>query len=281
MPASKRNSRVINRNRGSQRGVALELEMQNVARRSLSYEPLGRLYMLETEAGVIHFTSQRGPGIARFGDGRLLFISEWPALPDLQEYSTEFCPACLADCDICEGSGKALCQAAGCGVNGAAPGQRITGHKPCHHKGAERGIVSKTCCDCRGTNVLPVFEACAICEGSGRSDCGACRGTGKRPTGNADGSRERDAENCASCRGTLRAGQWNPQKMEQFLEGRAGDFLALSPVRNLLIQPANAKPGGSYLKVFAYPNEKGIPLMVLLPAARPNGIPYFYGGDVA
>lgn len=252
------------------------LELQDRSRRSMQYEPLGRIFLLETDRGAIHFQKQCGPGVARDVDsGQALFISGWPALPSIQEHSEEFCTACLAECDVCSGSGKALCQALGCG----GAGKRIVRWEVCSHEGAAAGIVSASCPLCRGTNSVPVPEDCPTCSGTGKAKCSACRGMGKAPTGYLNGVRDRNAADCEDCRGTLRAGKFKAQDLATFVSARVGEFLGIA-VKRMIVEPAViARGSGGFQQIEVAPNARGTPLMVLLRIASPNGIPYFYGGE--
>jgi hypothetical protein len=270
--------------------LGAELCAQDRARRLRSYVVIGRLYSLEMEKGRILFDKQRGPGVAEEIDasgeftGRLLFASEWGELPAQQEYSEEFCKACLAICDVCNGKSKARCQFTGCG----GAGQVAAGEKACECV-KKHGRFQPDCQLCGGRGAVPVLKPCPSCKGTGEQACEGCRGTGKRPTGRVPGAN--GPSMCPRCRGSQRNGKWREQDLARFIAGKMGDYLALGPVERMLLQPVDsvaaghARPGpaagSSFLRLQFARDEYGLSLMVLLPPPSEGSsprVPYFYGG---
>jgi hypothetical protein len=254
---------------------------QDQARQQLNYQVLGKIFMLETEkGGRIEFGRQRGPGLAveKVNDvatGRLLLVSGWSSLPDIQEYSEAFCSDCQAVCDVCDGKKMVTCQSVGCG----GAGEKKIAALPCPACVAITGRFDPACSTCGGSGSVAQMGKCTACAGAGKQACTACRGTGQRPTGGDKGSWERNAPVCATCRGTLRAGKWKPQDLSKCVVGKLGPYLAIGPVASMMIEPAEAVRGKGLTQMRVPDGEDG-PLMLLLPivpnAQQPG---YFIGGQ--
>src|SRR5438270_2445037 len=82
------------------------------------YQILGRVESMATPAGKMVF-GDAGPVIARLGrSGSLAFLTDWPGLQPIQVPTDKPCPACVNECEVCEGKKKILCKNKGCGGNG-------------------------------------------------------------------------------------------------------------------------------------------------------------------
>jgi hypothetical protein len=259
--------------------VQQEVAAQDQARKTQNYSVIGRVLNVETGAGLLYFERQKGPAIAAELDdrgeatGRLLFVAAWDGkLPERQEYSEEFCKACLVVCDVCSGKKTTLCTLTGCGGRGKqATGETfcecvIKSAKldpecvNCHGKGLNgspcgncinnTGRPDPKCTTCRGYGAVQTYRECPSCKGSGTAACAACRGTGKRPSGFATPPVTPGGKSlatgaiakCTSCRGTMRAGKWKAQNIAPMVMGVIGPYMSFGPVLRLVVEPI---PGGA------------------------------------
>lgn len=278
--------------------VERSVERQDRARATRSFAIIGRLYSVETDRGRIQFDQYKGPGIAQELDangdetGSMLFVSELGDLPQLPEYSEEFCSACLQKCDVCDGNGKTGCIFAGCGGRGLVQ----NGEEECPDCVKVDGHFNPACGTCKGRGAVAKWSKCPSCKGSSKMKCDACRGIGKRPSGRPKKwTATPGSENqfCPSCRGSQRAGKWKPQDLTKMVAGKIGNYLVIGPVARLVIAPStpdrqadrfsarwNAGDGkaatGSFLRLTYSADEQ---VMILLPLIRHAGQPmigYFF-----
>lgn len=265
--------------------VQQEVVAQDEARRQQNYAVIGRILNVETAAGRLDFERQKGPAIAAEMDekgeptGRLLFVAAWDGkLPEKQEYSEEFCKACLVVCDVCSGKKTTLCTLTGCGGRGRqrtgetfcecviasaridpscreCGGNGVEG-KPCSSCINATGKADPQCKTCGGYGAVATWRECPACKGTGTAACAACRATGKRPSGyekpavakmpqGGSALQTGAIAKCHACRGTQRAGKWKAQNVAPLVIGTVGPYMAFGPVLRLIVEPVPGRNAGA------------------------------------
>src|SRR5271157_5307327 len=206
------------------------------------YEPLGRLLVLETAHGVIQFPIENGEGAGPdlahsvcgdddcdANDNSLLVLGPWRGLPPLRRNSTTPCPKCRHACDICDGSGKKVCEGLDCGGRGYVLGPLLLCPGPGCRK--ESGQYKPDCATCATSPVRGQIQEqleCPTCKGFRVNGgvslmiCSRCRGTGKFSTGRINGSLDWQLPKCKACDGTTFKGTWVAQDLAKFTNAALG-----------------------------------------------------------
>ncbi len=276
------------------------LQVRHEAEQRGNYEPLGRLQWLRTEYGLIRFPAIDGalcgPDLAVHRDHSLeeesigpqpawIVLGEWTGLPPLRVNTAKPCPKCRHACDVCDGSGKKLCEL--CGGASWIAGNWL----PCPGVGCskETGNFKSDCLTCRGTGQVREHNACTMCKGEMRNGfsvtiCTRCAGTGKFSTGRAKGSIDfDDAAKCKACDGSTFVGEWKRQDEKQFANAmlsvgpeivnkKRGTlknpriFNVLGPIQQFGIQ----HPRNSRGRIFDVGPDAAGDLLVLLVPGRPT-----------
>ena len=278
------------------------LQVRHEAEQRGNYEPLGRLQWLRTEHGLIRFPAIDGelcgPDLAccmmplpgrdkpNYGDdpiqgtfadwNTLCVLGEWQGLPPLRVNTTKPCPKCRHACDVCDGSGKKLCEL--CGGASWIAGNWLQ----CPGAGCskETGNFKPDCLTCRGTGQIREQNACTMCKGEMRNGfsvttCTRCAGTGKFSTGRAKGSINfDDAAKCKACDGSTFVGEWKRQDEKQFTNatlspgGPLGKirapYLVLGPIQQFAVQDPRSSRG----RIFDVSPDSAGDLLVLLVPSR-------------
>jgi hypothetical protein len=268
------------------------------------FSPLGRLLWMQTEHGTIQFPAvdgvDSGPDIGQVhrgdenpnpADGAFLVLGTWVGLPALRSNTTKPCPSCRHACDVCDGSGKKLCEL--CGGQGWVAG----GWLPCGASGCtkETGQFKADCSACRGTGQTVEHRKCSMCDGSKLMTCPRCSGTGKFSTGRINGSIDWTGKKCTKCDGTCFAGKWKPQDLKRFTNARLrtlqkaielgrglllrGEWLVLGPILTLGLRHFESMRGCIF---DVLPDGHGDMLMLIVPAT-PKQLPqkaFLVGGVV-
>jgi hypothetical protein len=206
---------------------------------------------------------------------QLIVTSPWQGLPAKWDDSEEFCPDCLADCDVCQGRGSKVCEGYQCGGSGKVP----TPMEPCPATGCvlETGAINVQCEWCRGRGYITRTKDCPTCNGSGQMVCSSCRGTKRRPTGNKGGSLNWRDPACESCGGSKFKHTEIPQRIEDFTNARIGSMIALGPIVRFAIESV----GGSGVPPQVYdvePDQNNQGLVLLLESDRPGAGAFLIGG---
>ena len=284
-------------------------EMVNVrhsAEQRGNFEPLGRLQWLNTEHGMIRFPAVNGEGCGPdlacvmmptcVDWNTLCVLGLWEGLPPLRVNTTKPCPKCRHACDVCDGSGKKLCEL--CGGRSWIPGPWL----PCPGPGCSKdtGNFKGDCVTCHGSGQVPEQVKCKGCEGSTLQTCSRCIGTGKYSTGRVNGSVDWDiAPQCKACSGSTNVGEWRRQDEKRFVNAHLcygpelsnprrqrptalknpRNYLVLGPIREFAIQD----PRTSRTRIFDVGADAAGDLLVLLAPSRPTMKPqkaYLVGGVV-
>ena len=286
------------------------VDLRHSAEQRGHFSPLGRLLSMVTQHGVIVWPSERGEGVgpdlawldvkvpenSRIEGGDFLMVlGAWAGLPALRKNSDVPCPKCRHACDICDGSGKKVCEGIGCGGRGTVPGAG----EICPAMGCSKdsGKPNPVCDKCGGSGWWVDLLTCPMCTGSGKMTCSRCRGTGKFSTGRVRGSLDPQLPRCKACDGTGRKGELVPQRLSKFTNAmlcrvlpysrnvarskktRMLCYLALGPIYNFAVQDFTT----SKLRTFEVsPDDKGDLLFLLVPASsrqKPQKA-YLVGGVV-
>lgn len=273
------------------------IDLRHSAEQRGDFEPLGRLVTMITEHGPIEFPCEHGVGTGpdlaltfatrkeencTIHSDALILLGTWSGLPPLWERTSIPCPRCQHACDVCDGSGKKLCEGLDCGGRGWISGNWIScPGSGCH---AETGKFNPNCEVCANSPIrgqIAERVTCKMCEGSGQMTCSRCRGTGKFSTGMIRGSLDYQLPRCKFCRGTGWKGKANPQKIEQFSNALLDKFSVLGPIYNFTVIPFGQGRGG--FKIFdVTPDDKNDMLVLLVPRdkrVRPQKA-YLLGGVV-
>jgi hypothetical protein len=254
------------------------IQLRHSAEQRGNFEPLGRLQWLRTEHGMIRFpvlNSAMGEGcgpdlaVARHENEHisLVVLGRWEGLPPLRVNTTKPCPKCRHACDVCDGSGKKLCEL--CGGRAWLAGPWL----PCPGPGCVRdtggfatGAIKEGCVTCRGTGQVPEQLQCKMCDGSTKMTCSRCAGSGKYSTGRVNGSVDWDiAPKCKACTGTTFVGVWKRQDEKQFANASLARYLVLGPILEFAI----SDPRTSRQRLFdVSPDAKRDLLVLLVPISR-------------
>ena len=219
--------------------VKAMVQLRHGAEQRGNFEPLGRLQWMQTEHGTILFPARNGEGcgpdlaaICRWrhlhdnrhsiSDCASCLLGQWQGLPPLRVNSSKPCPKCRHACDVCDGSGKKLCEL--CGGQTWVPGPFV----PCPGPGCvrdtggfEKGKIADNCATCRGNGQISEHLPCTMCKGSKYMTCSRCQGTGKYSTGRVNGSVDWDVSpKCKACAGTCFVGKWQKQDEKKFMNAR-------------------------------------------------------------
>ena len=276
------------------------VQLRHTAEQRGNFEPLGRLQWLRTEHGMIRFPVLNsamgegcGPDLAVINDSEtnfktmitqqfpLIVLGQWDGLPPLRVNTTKPCPKCRHACDVCDGSGKKLCEL--CGGRAWLAGPWL----PCPGPGCVRdtggfatGAIKEGCVTCRGQGQVPEQLPCKMCEGTTKMTCSRCAGSGKYSTGRVNGSVDWDiAPKCKACSGTTFVGAWKRQDEKQFMNATLDRYLVLGPILEFAI----SDPRTSRQRLFDVSPDAKRDLLVLLVPRSPRQKPqkaYLVGGVV-
>lgn len=257
--------------------------LRDVARMK-QYRILGRLARMqivrESGAKVIDFRKS-GPvlGMA-IGSDQLIVESAWEGLPPRWDETEEFCSACLATCDVCNGTGKKVCEGPMCGGSGRI--KKPYGPCPaddCLAGGQDLARRPKAdCAKCKGTGHYAELAECPVCKGSKQMDCPPCRGKGKRPTGNEGGSLDWRTPSCSSCQGSKFAHKEIPQEISEYVNARVGPMVALGPIVRFAVESVGG--AGTPPQVYDVDADSNGQYMVLLLEREELGASAFMIGGV-
>jgi len=222
----------------------------------------------------------------------LIVLGAWVGLPALRHNSTVPCAKCRHACDICDGSGKKVCEGLNCGGRGTVPGVFALCTAP--NCSRETGKPKPECEKCGGSGQVAEMITCSLCCGSGKMTCSRCRGTGKFSTGRVNGSIDWQLPKCKACDGTGWKGSFVKQDVAKFTQAEVfqlvnkisprskpvpRSYFALGPVYSFAVQDFQTSKPRSF---DVSPDEKGELLFMLVPAS-PRQKPqkaYLVGGVV-
>lgn len=252
------------------------------------YQIIGRVESMTTPVGKMVF-GEGGPVIAQLKrSGSLAFLTDWPGLQPIQAPTDEPCPACLNECEVCEGKKKILCKNKGCGGTG------VLQHNPTPCPKCLGGPKEKTnpkCGECGGSGNVFQKKKCPECKGRKKQKCDGCNGAGKRSTGKHEGSNDYHAPRCRECSGHGKKIELIEQPIEQFRAFRALDIDAqpflkdglrpLGPILRMLVSEME----GGYVNGFAvidsqakHTGDLPAPLLLLLDERAVDMPMYLVGG---
>lgn len=258
-------------------------QAQDSARRMNQVEFLGRVVALMTAAGGMQF-DKNAPAVGLMkGTRQIVFIGEWPGLPDVRVLADAPCPDCSVKCDECE-DGKRPCMLAGCAGSGINSIKRI----PCPQCKGKRPTRR---CKCKGMGDVVAGDKCKGCNGTKKMVCGLCFGTGRRGLGTLKASTLRDAPDCPTCHGQRRKFKSTPQPLAPHIGQVTQGMTVLLPVSRIILHidgdsdtvqriksRAAATPSLVPLEVKADPS--GYHLIVMLDGQTPGSRIYTAGGLV-
>ncbi len=285
------------------------LDLRHSAEQRGNFSPLGRLAWMQTEHGTIQFPVVNGegcgPDLAQRCDtttgpdpNALLVLGQWEGLPPLRVNTSKPCPKCRHACDVCDGSGKKLCEL--CGGQTWIPGNWL----PCAGPNClkETGKFRGECVTCGGSGQIREQNPCAMCDGSAKMTCSRCAGSGKYSTGRINGAVDWDVSpKCKFCYGSTFVGEWQRQDEKRFtnamllykapkaegarrgdvdfLLGRRKAYRVLGPILEFAIRD----PHSLRARIFdVSPDSAGDLLVLLVPRSkvqRPQKA-YLVGGVV-
>jgi len=253
--------------------IARKLQQLRDYVRTKNYENLGLLSTIQIirEDGrqTIDFRSDRMT-IARAYDkpDLLLLVTPWQGIPAKWDNSQEFCPKCLADCDVCKGKKTESC-----------PTQIALPDEVCQAEGCtgKTGTYNPKCQLCRGTGIIKTFTTCKVCKGTGEKECSVCRGTGKYPTCVVGGDHSRNdvkKPDCPHCKGSGRDHKEIPIDINRFVNARQGTMLFLGPIEKITVQQLD----GRTITIHGMPDQgKQYPVLAI-EKDEPGCGAYFVGG---
>lgn len=222
-------------------------ERRNAVRRG-DFEILGRMARAETPHGLMQWPHDSGPILAYLGErdknnafvnlskNKLAIVTAWEGLPQIRKSTEEPCPDCLRECDVCQGQGKKLCEAYGCGGSGVGP---AIGLVLCPAKGCskETGHFEKNCQQCKGSGQVEVREACKVCRGETIpglvgtvATCSMCKGRKTYATGIKDGETNYRLPACLACGGSKFKGEVVDQDVNKFVNAWIGNMAVVGPI---------------------------------------------------
>lgn len=280
-------------------GVAGELAAirreQDAARRMQQFDFLGRAVAIITASGGMQF-DKNGPGIAILrGTRQVIFVSDWPGLPDIRTLADKPCPACAVPCDECT-DGMRPCQLAGCGGTGVNAIKR----QVC---AACKGRPGETWCEtCGNVGSVATGDKCAGCGGTGKMKCGLCFGTGKMGTGVvgiAGRKPQWDDSTCPECKGQKREFTAIAQPLEPMIAAVTEGLIWLTQAARIILHidgdsdtvralraKAARSPGGAagnssdagLVPLDIKPDASGHQLVIMLEDIAPGSKVYTAGG---
>lgn len=210
--------------------------------------------------------------IAADKDDQLLLVTPWSGIPPKWDDSQEFCPVCLAACDVCKGSKTEAC-----------PKETSLPDQVCQEEGCtgKTGKYNSKCKPCGGTGIIKASAKCATCKGTGITKCSACRGTGSYPTCVIAGDHSRQdrfRQNCPKCKGSGRAHKEIPVDLHQFVNAQQGTMLFIGPIVRFVIEPVN-QGAGIVPQVFdVVPDQSGNLMVMGIEQEAPGCGAYLIGG---
>jgi hypothetical protein len=273
------------------------------------YEPLGRLLTLVTARGIIQWPAENGEGVGpdlavayKLDDKNpnsppvenipdhncLLVLGSWSGLPALRHNSTTPCPKCRHACDLCDGSGKKICEGLDCGGRGWTEGMWVSCPGPGCLK--DSGHYKADCATCATSAVqgqIREHVECLLCKGTGQMVCSRCRGMGMFSTGQSGGLLDWRLPKCKWCAGTGWKGKLVKQDVAKFTNARldgsklhkskAELWNVLGPISAFTLMDFQGRP-----RAFDSLNAPEDFLVMLVPAS-PRQKPqkaYLVGGQV-
>ncbi|HEX3584396.1 MAG TPA: hypothetical protein VH024_00260 [Candidatus Angelobacter sp.] len=251
------------------------------------YQILGRVESMTTPAGKMVF-GDAGPVIAHLKrSSSLAFLTPWPGLDPIQVPTDEPCPACLNECEVCEGKKKILCKHKGCG------GAGVLKHDPTPCPKCQGGPKQKTnpkCGECGGSGNVFEQKKCPECKGRKKQKCDGCNGAGQRGTGKREGSNDYHAPRCSECNGHGKKIELVEQSMESFciadspvylvgggkVDYRKEGMRAVGPISRMLVREME----GGYVNGFAVIETSADcdPLLLLIDERAVEMPMYLTGG---
>jgi len=253
-------------------------QLRDVAR-TKQYALLGRLSIVNIQrpdrVKTIDFRKD-GPVLGKIpGTDQLIVTSPWQGLPEKWDSTDEFCPDCLAPCDVCDATGKKACEGYKCGGSGKVPGPT----EACPRKGCLKftGKVNLQCALCKGSGNYVPFHDCPMCQASGKMICSSCRGTKRRPTGIRGGSLNWRDPACETCGGSKFNHKNIPQRIDDFVNARVGSMIALGPIVRFVVESVGGS--GDPPQVYdVVADANGQHLVLLLEEDRTGAGAYLIGG---
>lgn len=253
------------------------------AHRRGKYQVIGSLSWVETAHGAlrfpVHANKHSGPTIGYVTDAedkpdsqKIIVLTPWEGVPDLQEKTEEFCAACLAVCHVCEGTGSKVCEGVGCGGSGWVPVMLDPGSK---------------CLIC-GLEGHAGHKVCPMCHGSGKMICSFCRGNKKYSTGIKGGQTDYMQPRCPECQGAQRHVIHKKQDLTPHVNAllpdpAKGPIVAIGPIFSFAVDLIDERKleFGSPIRVFdVRPDRAGDHLFLLLDPSTSPQWPYLIGGLV-
>lgn len=259
------------------------------------YAVLGSISLFETARGILRFpvVDQRptGPTIGYVTDQeknpdpqKLVVLTEWNGLPDLNDKTEEFCPDCLADCPICNATGQKICEGLNCGGRGWTPGPLVD----CDGAGClkDSGKFNPECKKCGGFGQLHPQLECKVCKGTGKMICSYCKGKTRYATGIKGGSTDFMVGRCPSCQGTQRMMRVQQQSLETHINAllpdpKKGPIVAVGPIFSYVVDLTEEQREaiGTPLKIFdVNPDAAGDRMFLLIDSSSSPKWPYLVGG---
>jgi hypothetical protein len=280
-------NRALSRDRSPRKNAALSPIRKTVTTLKLEtlrgdYQILGRVESMATPAGKMVF-GDAGPVIARLNrSGSLAFLTDWPGLQPIQVPTDEPCPACLNECEVCEGKKRILCKNKGCG------GAGVLQHdpSPCPKcLGGPREKTNPKCVECGGSGNVYAKKKCPECKGRKKQKCDGCNGAGQRGTGKHEGSNDYHARRCSECNGHGKKIDLVEQPIDKFYTGGAVDVPAfarqglsvLGPITRILVSEMEGGCVNGFA-VIETPADESDPLLLLLDQHAVDVSMYLVGG---
>lgn len=253
-------------------------QLRDIARMR-RYSMIGRLsrvqVMRPAGAKTIDFRKD-GPVLAfAVGSEQIIVTTPWPGLPSKWDDTDQFCKDCLSACDVCNATGKKVCEGFQCGGSGKVPLPIVAcSADECLEK---TGHVNPKCTECGGSGNFSPKGDCKMCGGTGVMTCPVCRGSSKRPTGIKDGSVNWKDPACSSCQGSKFAHTEIPQAISDFVDVRIGPMIALGPIVRFAVESVGGE--GTPPQVFdVMADSEGRHMVILLESEQPGAGAFMIGG---